>query len=83
MHRQHCSVINHRRWIFPCDESDNKMNEVTQEVQTQQTLAEKVQQHAILNIEGLHGIRPSVTFDVRSNSPFVSQTNTRQSGGRI
>ena len=28
-------------------------------------------------IEGVHGIRPLVTFDVMSNSPCVSQGNTR------
>ena len=40
--QQYCSVIDHRRWIFPCDESDNKIGEVTQEAQTQQPLVEKV-----------------------------------------
>ena len=34
-------------------------------------------------IEEVHGQRPLVTFDVRSNSPFVSQANTSQSGRRI
>ena len=37
-----CSAVDHRRWIFPCDDSDNKISEMTQEVQTQQTLVEKV-----------------------------------------
>ena len=34
-------------------------------------------------IEGLHGIRPQVTVDVMSNSPFVLQAETRQFGRRI
>ena len=34
-------------------------------------------------IEGVHGIRPCVALDVMSNSPFVSQANTKQFGGRI
>ena len=33
--------------------------------------------------EGVRGIRPYVTFDVRSNSPFVSQVNTMKFGRRI
>ena len=33
--------------------------------------------------EGVHGIRPSVTLDVMSNSPFVSQANSRQFERRI
>ena len=37
-------LINLRRWIFPCNDTDNKISEVTQEVQTQQTLLEKVQE---------------------------------------
>ena len=37
----------------------------------------------LLVIEGVHGIRPLVTFDVMSNSPYVSQGNTRQFGERI
>ena len=34
-------------------------------------------------VEGMHGTRPKVTFDVMSNSPFVYQANTctRQYGG--
>ena len=36
-----------------------------------------------ITLEGVGGTRPKVTFDVRSNSPFVSQANTRQFGGRI
>ena len=31
----------------------------------------------------VHGIRPSVTLDLRSNSPFISQVHTRQFGRRI
>ena len=34
-------------------------------------------------IEVVRGIRPEVTPDVISNSPFVSQVNTRQFGRRI
>ena len=34
-------------------------------------------------MEGVRGIRPKVTFDVKSNSPFVSQANIRQFGRRI
>ena len=34
-------------------------------------------------IEGVCGIRPQVTFCVRSNSPLVSQVNTRQFQRRI
>ena len=34
-------------------------------------------------VEGVCGMRPQVTFDVRSNSPFVSQASTRQFGRRI
>ena len=34
-------------------------------------------------IEGLHRIRPKMTFNVMSNSPFVSQENIRQFGRRI
>ena len=39
-----CDNIFHlfRRWIFPCNDADNTINEATQEVQTQQTLFEKV-----------------------------------------
>ena len=36
-----------------------------------------------IQIEGVHGIRSKVTFDVTSNSPCVSQENTRQFGRRI
>ena len=37
----------------------------------------------ITTTDGVHGIRPLVTRDVMSNSPFVSQANTRQFGRRI
>ena len=30
------------------------------------------------SVEGVHGIKPQVTLDVMSNSPFVSQANIRQ-----
>ena len=33
--------------------------------------------------EGVHGIRPKVTFDVMSNSPCVSQGNISQFARRI
>ena len=39
--------------------------------------------YACGEIEGVHRIKPEVTFDVMSNSPFVSQANTRQFGRRI
>ena len=32
------------------------------------------------SVEGVRGIRSLVTFDVTSNSPCVSQGNTRQFG---
>ena len=35
------------------------------------------------SIEGVCGKKPLVTLDVMSNSPFVSQANTRQFGRRI
>ena len=39
--------------------------------------------HGYWIIEGVRGLRPLVTFDVKSNSPFVPQVNTRQFGRRI
>ena len=33
--------------------------------------------------EGVQGMRPLLTLDVMSNSPVVSQANTRQFGRRI
>ena len=33
--------------------------------------------------DGVYGIKPQVTPDVMSNSPFVPQANTRQFGRRI
>ena len=36
-----------------------------------------------LTNEGVHRIRPQVTFDVRSNSPFISQVKTRKFGRRF
>ena len=43
----------------------------------------QVQESACRPSEGEHGIRPQLTLDVMSNSPFVSQANTRQFGERI
>ena len=37
----------------------------------------------VSTIEAVHEIRPQVTFDVKSSSPFVSQANTRKFGRRI
>ena len=36
-----------------------------------------------LKIEGMRGIRPLVTLDVISNSPFVSKVNQRQFEGEF